>query len=100
MWARFALPTLRPTPYALRAGTLRHFARRLSPQPGVSERNQLGEFLLLLGDTIRRSRFISGTGVSRGLFDQPGDILPYHRDALFKLVDRGIVVHRCDLCVG
>ena len=68
-------------------------------QPGIPERNQLGEFLLLLGDPIRRPRFIPGAGVSGGLFDQLGDVLPVSRRCALKLIDRKTVVHRSDLWV-
>src|SRR5271155_1255601 len=52
---------------------------------GIPERNQLGKYLLLLRDPVRRPGLISRTGVSRGLLDQVDYVLPDHGDALLEL---------------
>jgi hypothetical protein len=69
-------------------------------RPGVPECDQLGELLLLLGDPVRGPGFIAGTGVSRGLFDQVDDVLPYHGDPFLKLAVCRSVVHRPTSGVG
>jgi hypothetical protein len=62
----------------------------LPTQPSVSEFNQPGQFLLLLGDPVRGSVFIFSTRVRSGLFDQLIDILPYHGNALVKFSNCGV----------
>jgi hypothetical protein len=61
---------------------------------GIPDRNQPGKLPLLFSNPVGRPGFVPGAWESGGLFDQLGDILPYHRNSLFEFADgRFAVLH-------
>jgi hypothetical protein len=77
----FSSPRSRPT-------------ERLFSQQGLSQLNQLSEFLLLIGDARRIQIFDAGARIGSGLFNLLVEILPDSSDALVQFGKRQSSLHR------